>query len=189
MATAIAAAVEQQAAATREIAASVQTVTAATQDATRAMQEVASISEQTDAASAKVLMGAVDVGRDADTMHDEVTQFVAAMATTEETDRRHYERMAGHGARAVLRPPGRAGIPVVIEDIARGGIALRSDWSANIGTEVQLDLPGADGCVSARVVRSQGGQLALAFRQDAAMLRRIDRAMARIAVSEAAAAA
>jgi methyl-accepting chemotaxis protein len=188
VATAIAAAVEQQAAATREIAASVQTVSAATLDATRAMQEVASISEQTDAASAKVLKGAVDVGRDADTMHDEVTQFLAAMATTEEADRRHYERVAGHGAPAVLRPPGRTEMPVVIEDIARGGIALRSDWTADIGTEVQLDLPGADGCVSARVVRSQDGQLALAFRQDAAMLRRIDRAMARIAASEAAAA-
>jgi len=83
VATAIAAAVEQQAAATREIAASVQNVTAATQDATRAMQDVSSISELTDAASAKVLEGAGDVGRDADTLRGEVTQFLSAMANTE----------------------------------------------------------------------------------------------------------
>ncbi len=84
VATAIAAAVEQQAAATREIAASVHTVAVATQDAARAMQEVSSISELTDAASAKVLAGAADVGRDADTLRDKVTQFLDAMANPSE---------------------------------------------------------------------------------------------------------
>jgi methyl-accepting chemotaxis protein len=82
VATAIAAAVEQQASATREIAASVQTVTVATQDATRAMQDVASISEATDVASAKVMAGAADVGRDADALRGQVTQFLQAMANT-----------------------------------------------------------------------------------------------------------
>jgi methyl-accepting chemotaxis protein len=81
VATAIAAAVEEQAAATREIAASVQTVTAATQDATRAMHDVASIAEHTDAASTKVLAGATDVGRDADTLRGEVARFLDAMST------------------------------------------------------------------------------------------------------------
>jgi methyl-accepting chemotaxis protein len=84
VATAIAAAVEEQAAATREIAASVQTVTRATQDATRAMQDVSSISRLTDAASGKVLSGAADVGRDAETMRGKVTQFLAAMTQTDE---------------------------------------------------------------------------------------------------------
>ena len=91
VATAIAAAVEEQAAATREIAASVQTVTTATQDATRAMQEVSSISELTDASSAKVLSGAADVGRDAETMRGEVMEFLAAMAKTDDEDRRRSE--------------------------------------------------------------------------------------------------
>jgi methyl-accepting chemotaxis protein len=80
VATAIAAAVEQQAAATQEIATSVQAVTVATQDATRAIQQVSSIAEQTEAASAKVLAGAADLGRDADTMRGEVTRFLGAMA-------------------------------------------------------------------------------------------------------------
>jgi methyl-accepting chemotaxis protein len=97
VATAIAAAVEQQAAATREIAASVQTVTVATQDATRAMREVSSISELTDAASAKVMAGAADVGRDADTLRGEVTQFLAAMTATD-GDQNQHDRTAGNGA-------------------------------------------------------------------------------------------
>ncbi len=189
VATAIAAAVEEQAAATREIAASVQTVTVATQDATREMQDVSSIAELTDAASSKVLAGAAEVGRDADTMRGEVTQFLHAMANTEEQDRRSYERIPGNGAQAVLRPSGRPETRVIIVDISRGGISLRSDWHADVGTEVQLELPGADGVVTARTVRSQDGMLALAFRQDEAMLRRVDGALARIGAGVVAVAA
>ncbi|HET7880485.1 MAG TPA: HAMP domain-containing methyl-accepting chemotaxis protein, partial [Acetobacteraceae bacterium] len=96
VATAIAAAVEEQAVATREIAASVQTVSMATQDATQAMQDVSSISEQTDAASAQVLADAASVGSEADKLRGEVTQFLSAMASTNEEDRRRYERTAGN---------------------------------------------------------------------------------------------
>lgn len=57
------------------------------------------------------------------------------------------------------------------------------------GVEVRLDLPGADGPVIARAVRSDQGLLALAFRQDEAMLRRVDRALEHIAASAMPAAA
>jgi len=97
VATAIAAAVEQQAAATREIAASVQMVTAATHESTKAVQEVSAISESTDAASGMVLAGADEVGRDAETMRGEVTQFLQAMASNDDTERRRYERIPGGG--------------------------------------------------------------------------------------------
>jgi methyl-accepting chemotaxis protein len=80
VATAIAAAVEEQASVTQNIVASVHTVTTATQEATAAMQDVSAASERTDAASGKVLEGADAVGRDADTMRGEVTQFLQAMA-------------------------------------------------------------------------------------------------------------
>ena len=189
VATAIAAAVEQQAVATREIAASVQSVSMATQDATQAMQEVSSISEQTDAASAKVLEGAGTVGRDADTMRGEVTQFLSAMASTDGEDRRRYERVAGNGAQAVLRMQGRPELRVEIHDISRGGISLRCDLRADVGTEVSLELPGAGAEAAARVVRMQDGVLVLAFRQDEVVLRRVDQALASIGRSVGAAAA
>jgi methyl-accepting chemotaxis protein len=86
VATAIAAAVEQQAAATRDIAASVQTVTIATQEASNAMQEVSSISQATDTASGQVMLGADEVGRDAETLRGEVTHFLQAMASTDEEE-------------------------------------------------------------------------------------------------------
>ena len=189
VATAIAAAVEQQASATRDIAVSVQTVTVATQDATRAMQEVSAISETTDAASSKVLDGAGEVGRDADTLRGEVTQFLQAMASTNEEERRRYERIAGNGTEAVLRSAGQPERRGVILDISRGGTAIRTDWQPSVGTEVQVELPGAGGAVTGRAVRWQNGMLALAFRQEETMLRRVDQALDRIATGAMKAAA
>jgi methyl-accepting chemotaxis protein len=188
VATAIAAAVEEQAAATQEIAASVQTVTIATQQSTTAMQEVSAISESTDAASGMVTAGADKVARDADTMRTEVTQFLKAMASNDDADRRRYERISGSGAQALLRPRGAAEMRVAIVDISRGGMNLRCDWRADAGTEVPIELMGTTASVIARVVRSDGGMLALAFRQEEAMLRQVDQALAIISAGTAAAA-
>jgi methyl-accepting chemotaxis protein len=70
---------------------------------------------------------------------------------------------------------------VTIVNVSRGGVALRTDWGAQAGTEVQVELPGAGASVAARVVRNERGSLVLAFRQDAAMLRRVDAALDQIA--------
>ncbi len=180
VATAIAAAVEQQAAATRDIAASVQTVTMATQGSTEAVKEVSVISETADAASSVVLEEADQVGRDASTMHDEVTQFLKAMASNDDTERRRYERIPGGGAQAVLRANGRPEQTVTIANISRGGVAVRCDWQAGAGTELQLVLPGTVQPVAARVIRGNDGLLGLAFRQDEVMLRQVDKALAHI---------
>jgi methyl-accepting chemotaxis protein len=180
VATAIAAAVEQQAAATREIAASVQAVSVATGDATRAIQDVSAISQHTDAASAEVLDGAGQVGRDADTLRGEVMQFLKAMAGATEEDRRLYERIPGNGAQALLRAPGQPETRVSITDISRGGVAVNSDWPGDTGSVVQLRLPGTDGFVSARTVRSGKGVLGLAFHQSEETLRLVDQAIAHV---------
>jgi hypothetical protein len=58
---------------------------------------------------------------------------------------------------------------VAIEDISRGGTPACTAWWA--------------------AVRSENGQLALSFRQDEAVLRRIDRALARLGAGTPAAAA
>ena len=98
VATAIAAAVEEQATATRDIAASVQNATSATHETTRAMQEVSSISESTDAASGKVLAGADEVSHNAESLRGEVTQFLNAMASTDDDDQSRYKRIIGSAA-------------------------------------------------------------------------------------------
>ena len=180
VAAAIAAAVEEQTATTRDIAVSVQTVTTATQDASRAMQDVSAVSQNSEAASQTVLQSADELGKTADMLRSELTMFLQAVAKTDEEDRRRYERIDGGGATAVLRVPGRDAMPVPIVDISRGGIALRTDWWSAAGTEVQVELSGAREAVIARTVRNQNGLLALAFRQDEALLRRVDAALEQI---------
>jgi methyl-accepting chemotaxis protein len=180
VATAIAAAVEQQAASTREIAAGVQAVTVAAQEAHQSMRELLTIAEQTDAASAKVLGGTNEVRSDAGKLRGELTQFLDAMAHADADERRLYERIAVKGVEATLRTAGRAEMRAQVVDMSRGGTAVRCDWPLDAGVEVHLDLPGADGPVTARVVRCDRGSMALAFRQEATMLRRVDQVLTRI---------
>ena len=88
VAMAIAAAVEEQAAATREIAASVQAVSEATRESTKAVREVSAISDGTDAASGTVLTGADEVGQSAETIRHVVDQFLRAIASNDDGQRR-----------------------------------------------------------------------------------------------------
>jgi hypothetical protein len=131
-------------------------------------------------ASHTVQQNAEEVGHTAGVLRSELTQFLEAIAKTDEEDRRRYERIDGGGTTAVLRPAGREEMRPVIANMSRGGVALRTDWWADAGTEVQVLLPGASAAVTARTVRSQDGILALTFRQDAAMLRRVDAALEHI---------
>jgi len=188
VATVIAAAVEEQAATTRDIASGVQTMTVATHQATEAMQDVSIVSENAGEASRRVLAVADELGQTANVLGEEVRQFLQAM-TTDEENRRHYERIDGRGMTAALHIPGGERHPVVINDISRGGVSLRTDWSGPPGMAVELSLPDVDGPLSARLVRSSEGMLALSFQQTDVALRRVDQAMERLeaaSLSEAA---
>ncbi|HZF76370.1 MAG TPA: methyl-accepting chemotaxis protein [Acetobacteraceae bacterium] len=176
VASAIAAAVEQQGAATREISASVQTVARQTEEATAAMRDVTGAADAARTTSGTLLSVASDVAGTADQLRAEVDQFLAEMQT-DEGERRRYERLAGNGLRATLRPRGGAEQEAEVKDIARGGIALLSGLVLDAGAEVEVVLPGAGGPVTGRVARCGGGTVAIAFRQDPAMLARIDRAL------------
>jgi methyl-accepting chemotaxis protein len=180
VASAIAAAVEEQATVTKDIVASVQTVTAATQDATRAMREVSHVAETTDAASRTVLTGADEVAHNASTLRTEVDQFLLAMASTDEAERRMYERIPGNGAMAVLRAPGTAGLRAPIVDISRGGLSLKCGWTGDPGSEIEVILPETEAAAVTRLVRSANGVLALAFRQDTTTLALVDQVLRRI---------
>ena len=79
IASAIAATVEEQGAATREIAFGVQTVARATGDATRAMRDVSGVAEGAGGSSRSVHAAADEVGRVAATLRAEVDGFLIAM--------------------------------------------------------------------------------------------------------------
>ncbi|TDG17389.1 methyl-accepting chemotaxis protein [Paracraurococcus ruber] len=174
VASAIAAAVEEQGAATREIAASVQTVARQNNEATRAMNEVADIAESAGGTSRSVLNAAGEVARVSGEIRTEVDSFLAAMRG-DERERRRYERLSVPGLRTVLRGNGLAApIEAMVQDIARGGLALVGGPDLPPGLEVQIELPGAGTPIGGRVARREGSLLAIAFRQDPETLARVD---------------
>jgi methyl-accepting chemotaxis protein len=109
-----------------------------------------------------------------------VDQFLHAMASTDERERRLYERMPGRGTMALLRAPGRAELRAAIQDISRGGLALRCSWTDDPGSEIQVVLPNTEAAASARVIRAANGVVGLAFRQDATTLALVDQAVRHI---------
>jgi methyl-accepting chemotaxis protein len=176
VAAAIASSVEEQATATREITNSVQQVTVTTSNAAEAMREVLSIVEATDASSLVALHASEEVGRTAETLRSEVTDFITAMSRGDEAERRLYERIPGSGTEATLRIAGRPTAQATIRDIARGGIALLHTCNVEVGADAEIGLPGGSS-IKGRVVRAGNNLISLAFRQDPASLAQIDRAL------------
>ena len=178
VATAIAAAVEEQGTAMAEITEKVHLVAHQNREATRAMQDVSEVAETAGGASQGVLSSAEGVAHVSSTLSEEVQQFLAAMRATE-ADRRSFERLPGNGAAAILMVPGRPERRAGIVDMSRGGVALDCDLSLGAGTELQVMLPHAKGPLPGRVVRAGRGVLAITFRQDLASVERIAAALER----------
>ena len=157
VATVIADAVGEQAAATREITNSVQAVSATTSAAAEALRVVLTIAENTDLSSQEALAASGRVGETAESLRAEVTDFLSAISGGNEANRRLYERIPVHGATAGITIEGQPPVRVTIRDISRGGLAVLHSVTATPGTHVDVDLPGG-GTVKARVVRASGGK-------------------------------
>ncbi len=87
VASAIAAAVVEQAASTREITGSLQAVTMTTAAAAQSLHKVLTIAEGAEVTSETVLTAADEVGRTADTLRTQVTDFLTAMSSGNDDDR------------------------------------------------------------------------------------------------------
>ena len=177
VAAAIAAAVDEQAATTREISHNVQQVALTTSTTTEAMRHVLSIVEGTDATSQAALKASEEVGGTAEMLRSEVSDFLTAMSGGEDGERRLYERIPAGDIAVRLRIAGRAAVVAKIVDISRGGVAVRHDCDDQIGTTIEVTLP--DGApVNGRIARREKGLLGLVFAQNRASLALIDRALA-----------
>jgi len=185
VASAIAAAVEEQSTTTRGIAASIQTVSGATDSTVQAMREVAGLADDAGQVSQEVLRAATGIGKEAETLRVEVDQFLSTVRD-DGGERRGFERIPGNGVNVTLRVPGRPAVTVPLRDLSRGGAALRYEQSLSAGSHIEMELPAAGGVVPARVARCEQGTLGIVFQQEPAALARIDRALA--ALSQAVAA-
>ncbi|MCR0984250.1 methyl-accepting chemotaxis protein [Roseomonas populi] len=181
VAAAIAEAVDQQGAATREIASQVQHVARSTDNATNAMRDVTAMAERSGAASQAVLDTSGEVSGLSRSLRDEVDHFLAAMRSSERNgERRRYERISGRDLPVRLRCATHGTFETVLRDISLGGAALPCNWPCEVGAEVLLDLPGAEGPAHARVVSTREGLLAIAFRQDPGTMQRVSRILDRL---------
>jgi methyl-accepting chemotaxis protein len=184
---AIAAAVEEQSATTREIAVSVQAVADATGGTAQAMQQVVSVSDNAGNISRDVLSGAAHIGDEAQKLRTEVDQFLVAVRDDADDERRHYERIGVSGVTIGVRVNGRAPARVEVRNVSRGGALLACDWTLPAGTPLDVELPGAESPVPARVVRGGNGELAVLFSSETHALTQIDRALATLTAARRAA--
>jgi hypothetical protein len=169
--TTIAAAVEQQGAATLEISGQVQRVTLQTHEATVKLVDVASMAEQNSELGDTLLTAADKVAQSSETLRNEIDVFLVSMRD-ESADRRRYERVpcgeaeailliGEHGARQTVR----------LHDISFSGAGMTSvSGSPVIGDPIMITLPQADTAVTGRIARldESSGLVGIVFRQDSA---------------------
>ncbi|WP_245762008.1 methyl-accepting chemotaxis protein [Falsiroseomonas stagni] len=163
VAATIAAAVEEQGVATQEINQRVQSVSSSTPVVTGAMEELSSIARNSGTDSRAVLGAAEGLAAQTVTLRQEVDGFLAAIRG-DTGERRRFERLPAQGSRVGLVLPGRAEQAVELVDVSAGGAALRCAVDLAPGTEVSVTLAPGQKPEAARVVRAEGGVLALVFR-------------------------
>lgn len=187
VAAAIAAAVEQQAVATREISGSVQMVSQANTRSVEAMGSVLVNGERVQTVSTQVSATADAIGQVSDTLKTEITDFLNAMTRGDQAERRAYERIAGGDMPVMISVAGRPQVRGRLRDISLGGISVQVTCEAATGAEISVELPGG-GTAAGRVVRYENGMLGLAFRQNEETLASVRRVLDRLRASQAAAA-
>jgi len=118
-------------------------------------------------ASCDVQSGAVDIGREAETLRSKVDEFLRTVRE-DSGERRRFERNSGGGVAAVLRVVGRDTVQAIVLDLSRSGVALVAK-PILIGTEAEVELPGTKGAAHGSVSRTEAGLIAIAFWVDAAI--------------------
>jgi methyl-accepting chemotaxis protein len=140
------------------------------------MGHVVVVADQAGDASKDVLTGASDVGQEATTLRTEVDRFLQAVRD-DSGERRLFERIDAGNIRTTLLAPGQKAISTTIKDISAGGAALACSQHFAIGSELSLELPAGGGTISGKVIRSEGGMVAIEFRTDDATRARVERAV------------
>ncbi|CAA7621530.1 Methyl-accepting chemotaxis protein [Magnetospirillum sp. LM-5] len=160
-AAAIAAAVEEQTAATHEIARNVQQASSGTREVTSSISLVREGATTTGVAAEQVLQSVDSLSQQSDELAREVADFLAAIQSA--GDRRRFERRAVH-ARAELKGAGEA-VALQVHDLSVGGACLDGIVSQSIGSLVTVSIGGSL-TLKARVVSVDSVQTHLQFALD-----------------------
>ena len=176
VATAIAAAIEEQGASTREITQRLQGVATSTSGVSQAMGQVLHLADESRAVSQRVEGVAAGIRDQAETLRAEVDGFLSNLREAVH-ERRAFERRAVERAEATIRIDGRERRLAII-DISAGGLGLRcAEEGIEAGTRVEITLPGT-APLQGRIVRCDGGAMAVVFGPGQEAV--VDGAMARL---------
>ncbi|MEN9500367.1 MAG: hypothetical protein RIS83_2187, partial [Pseudomonadota bacterium] len=173
VASAIASAVEEQDAVTRDISASVQSVAKQNDEAARAMREVSDVAEGARASSGTVKMAAETVADVTARLGEQVDDFLVGMRTD-------WERANGQGTKFTLRDGQNRLHPAVLLEISRDGASFQSDVAIELGQSVEISGEIVAEAGTARVVRVTKGYVGVGFRQNAASHAWVDKLMAKL---------
>jgi methyl-accepting chemotaxis protein len=165
---AIAAAVEQQGAATGHIARNVNEAADETRQVTDGMASVSEAAGTTGMAAEDVLQAAGALSQQSTELSTEVEHFLAAIRDV--ANRRRFERL-GCDLPAQLMMDGRSQT-CVVKDISLGGAALDREVAASPGQSFTISIGSAQG-VRGRIVSHISGSTRLQFLLDAATQARI----------------
>jgi len=169
-ASAIAAAVEQQGAATREISGSVATVLATSQQTVVAMGQATDSAREAGRSSGDVRSAAAAVSQETKELGREVEQFLHVISEVK-SERRSFERIAGDNRPVTVTLAGGAPLLGRLVDLSLGGAGVRLDGPMPAGEVVGCPvmfgvagLPALDG----RIARVADGLLGIVLKQDEA---------------------
>jgi methyl-accepting chemotaxis protein len=179
----IAAAVEEQGAATAEIARNVAETAAAATKTTEHAIEVSTEAEQAGRRAANVSEGAAEVNAAVNELRHAVIRVVRS--STPETDRRRTERHQVNLS-CQLGVPGRAAIAAQVTDISEGGATVRGAPPLPVGTRGNLHLDAVGFPLPCSVQRTDDGSLYLGFAFDDATAARFRPVVERFATRRAA---
>ena len=165
--SAIAAAVEEQNAATQEIVRNVQNASDSTASVTSAIVQVTRAAKQTGTAAVEVLSASGDLSRQTGELRGEVEEFLSAVNNAGE--RRMFERHACDMA-AKVTVGGRT-IDVRLVDISGAGCRIVGPVRAAPGVPVTVLVAGIEGLLSGRIARSDGDSVGVSLAQSEAVQR------------------
>ena len=117
------------------------------------MGHVLQVADQAGEASRNILTEASEIGSE---FGDAAPRSGGIPAGREHRfrERRRFERIAGSGVTAMLRLPGAAATKVVVDGLSETGVGLRLGDAMPLGREAEVELPGAGGPVTGRVILS-----------------------------------
>jgi methyl-accepting chemotaxis protein len=163
LAAAMAAAVEQQNAATNEISRHVQEASDGTQRVSTTIRRVSDEAVRTGGVANEVSRTAATLSARSAEMRDEIERFLALMKDV--GDRRQYQRVHMELPVVVLLPSGLKLEGATI-DVSLGGLRMNGLGANLVGQHLQVDIGGGRVRAPAEVIASHDGETRLMFDQD-----------------------